>query len=79
MSFIMLWKLNEHHNFFAVNMGSLIKCARQRGQWNFFCRAKQLALIGCLEDSTNEVMMPQPALPILFLVVYILLKYVKKK
>uniref|UniRef100_A0A667ZTH9 Si:ch211-225b11.4 n=1 Tax=Myripristis murdjan TaxID=586833 RepID=A0A667ZTH9_9TELE len=38
-----------------VNMGSLIKCARQRGQWNFFCRAKQLALISCLEDSTNEI------------------------
>uniref|UniRef100_UPI003AAEFBF2 tRNA (32-2'-O)-methyltransferase regulator THADA n=1 Tax=Centroberyx gerrardi TaxID=166262 RepID=UPI003AAEFBF2 len=37
------------------NMGSLINCARQRGQWDFFCRAKQLVLIGCLEDSTNEI------------------------
>lgn len=36
-------------------MGSLISCARQRGQWDFFCRTKQLVLISCLEDSTNEV------------------------
>uniref|UniRef100_A0A3P8UEC5 Si:ch211-225b11.4 n=1 Tax=Amphiprion percula TaxID=161767 RepID=A0A3P8UEC5_AMPPE len=37
------------------NMGSLINCARQRGQWDFFCRTKQLVLISCLEDSTNEI------------------------
>ncbi|XP_040897367.1 thyroid adenoma-associated protein homolog [Toxotes jaculatrix] len=38
-----------------ANMGSLINCARQRGQWDFFCRTKQLVLISCLEDSTNEI------------------------
>ncbi|XP_029294658.1 thyroid adenoma-associated protein homolog [Cottoperca gobio] len=37
------------------NMGSLINCARERGQWNFVCRTNQLVLISCLEDSTNEV------------------------
>ncbi|KAK0150982.1 Thyroid adenoma-associated [Merluccius polli] len=38
-----------------VNMSALINWARQREQWDFFCRAKQLTLIGCLEDSTNEI------------------------
>ncbi|XP_076007130.1 tRNA (32-2'-O)-methyltransferase regulator THADA-like [Genypterus blacodes] len=38
-----------------ANMGSLINYARQRGQWNFFCRTKQLLLLSCLEDSTNEI------------------------
>uniref|UniRef100_A0A3B3TNA3 Si:ch211-225b11.4 n=1 Tax=Poecilia latipinna TaxID=48699 RepID=A0A3B3TNA3_9TELE len=37
------------------NVGLLIDCARQRGQWDFFCRTKQLLLISCLEDSTNEI------------------------
>lgn len=40
---------------FAANMASLINCARQRGLWDFTCRTKQLVLISCLEDSTNEV------------------------
>lgn len=40
---------------FSANMGSLINCARQRAQWDFVCRTKQLVLISCLEDSTNEV------------------------
>lgn len=39
----------------TANIGLLIDCARQRGQWDFFCRTKQLLLISCLEDSTNEV------------------------
>ncbi|XP_059193716.1 thyroid adenoma-associated protein homolog [Centropristis striata] len=38
-----------------ASMGSLINRARQRGQWDFFCRTKQLVLISCLEDSTNEI------------------------
>ncbi|XP_041793146.1 thyroid adenoma-associated protein homolog isoform X2 [Chelmon rostratus] len=38
-----------------ANMGCLITCARQRGQWDFICRTKQLVLISCLEDSTNEI------------------------
>ncbi|XP_047238412.1 thyroid adenoma-associated protein homolog isoform X1 [Girardinichthys multiradiatus] len=37
------------------NIGLLIDCARQRGQWEFFSRTKQLLLISCLEDSTNEI------------------------
>uniref|UniRef100_A0A8C5ALD0 Thyroid adenoma-associated protein homolog n=1 Tax=Gadus morhua TaxID=8049 RepID=A0A8C5ALD0_GADMO len=38
-----------------VCVSALINWARQREQWDFFCRAKLLTLIGCLEDSTNEV------------------------
>ncbi|KAM4576646.1 tRNA (32-2'-O)-methyltransferase regulator THADA isoform 1-T1 [Odontesthes bonariensis] len=38
-----------------ANMGTLIDYARQRGQWDFLCRTKQLVLISCLEDSTNEI------------------------
>ncbi|XP_029961478.1 thyroid adenoma-associated protein homolog [Salarias fasciatus] len=38
-----------------ANMGSLIKCARDKGKWDFFSRTNLLALIGCLEDSTNEI------------------------
>ncbi|KAJ7994291.1 hypothetical protein DPEC_G00264360 [Dallia pectoralis] len=38
-----------------VNMASLFNWARQRGLWDFFSRSKQLVLIGCLEDSTNEI------------------------
>lgn len=41
--------------FYAVNMGCLINYVKQRGQWDFFCLSKQLVLISCLEDSTNEV------------------------
>ena len=41
--------------FLPANIGCLINCARQRGQWDFVCRTKQLVLISCLEDSTNEV------------------------
>uniref|UniRef100_A0A3Q2QTY6 Si:ch211-225b11.4 n=1 Tax=Fundulus heteroclitus TaxID=8078 RepID=A0A3Q2QTY6_FUNHE len=37
------------------NVGLLIEHARRRGQWDFFCRTKQLLLISCLEDSTNEI------------------------
>lgn len=39
----------------TANMASLINCARQKGKWDFICRSKQMALITCLEDSTNEV------------------------
>ncbi|XP_024861145.1 thyroid adenoma-associated protein homolog [Kryptolebias marmoratus] len=38
-----------------ANIGTLINCARQRGLWDFFSRTKQLVLISCLEDSTNEI------------------------
>lgn len=41
--------------FYSANMASLINCARQKGKWDFTCRSKQMALITCLEDSTNEV------------------------
>lgn len=40
----------------AANIASLINYARQKGKWDFFCRGKQLVLITCLEDSTNEVL-----------------------
>ncbi|KAL0979345.1 hypothetical protein UPYG_G00183930 [Umbra pygmaea] len=38
-----------------VNMASLINWAQQKGLWDFFSRSNQLVLIGCLEDSTNEI------------------------
>ncbi|XP_058231705.1 thyroid adenoma-associated protein homolog isoform X2 [Hemibagrus wyckioides] len=38
-----------------ANMSELINCARQRGKWDFYCRSRQLVLIGCLEDVTNEI------------------------
>uniref|UniRef100_A0A3Q1FE64 Si:ch211-225b11.4 n=1 Tax=Acanthochromis polyacanthus TaxID=80966 RepID=A0A3Q1FE64_9TELE len=49
------WNPDKKKGQPPANMGSLINCARQRGQWDFFCRTKQLVLIGCLEDSTNEI------------------------
>ncbi|KAM3867515.1 tRNA (32-2'-O)-methyltransferase regulator THADA [Diretmus argenteus] len=49
------WSPDKKKGQPPVNMMSLINCARQKGQWDFFCRAKQLVLIGCLEDSTNEI------------------------
>lgn len=53
---ILALNFNELHEIiFAANIGSLINCARQRGKWDFICRRKQLVLIACLEDSTNEV------------------------
>lgn len=36
-------------------MGSLVNWARQQGKWDFISRNKQIVLITCLEDSTNEV------------------------
>ncbi|XP_042345011.1 thyroid adenoma-associated protein homolog [Plectropomus leopardus] len=49
------WSTDKKKGQPPANVGSLINCARQRGQWDFFCRTKQLVLISCLEDSTNEI------------------------
>ncbi|TMS04030.1 Thyroid adenoma-associated protein-like protein [Larimichthys crocea] len=49
------WSPDKKKGQPPANMGSLINCARQRGQWDFVCRTKQLVLISCLEDSTNEI------------------------
>ncbi|KAM7391931.1 hypothetical protein PAMP_022578 [Pampus punctatissimus] len=49
------WSPDKKKGQPPVNMGSLINCARQKGKWDFFCRTKQLVLISCLEDSTNEI------------------------
>ncbi|XP_056233315.1 thyroid adenoma-associated protein homolog [Seriola aureovittata] len=49
------WSPDKKKGQPPANIGSLINCARQRGQWDFFCRTKQLVLISCLEDSTNEI------------------------
>ncbi|KAF5901036.1 thyroid adenoma-associated protein isoform X1, partial [Clarias magur] len=38
-----------------ANMSELINYARTRGKWDFYCRSRQLVLIGCLEDVTNEI------------------------
>uniref|UniRef100_A0AAQ4RRM0 Si:ch211-225b11.4 n=1 Tax=Gasterosteus aculeatus aculeatus TaxID=481459 RepID=A0AAQ4RRM0_GASAC len=49
------WSPDKRKGQPPVNMGSLINSARQRGQWDFVSRPKQLVLISCLEDSTNEI------------------------
>uniref|UniRef100_A0A8D3AWE0 Si:ch211-225b11.4 n=1 Tax=Scophthalmus maximus TaxID=52904 RepID=A0A8D3AWE0_SCOMX len=49
------WSPDRRKGQPPADMGPLIDCARQRGQWDFFCRTKQLVLISCLEDSTNEI------------------------
>ncbi|XP_051278992.1 thyroid adenoma-associated protein homolog [Dicentrarchus labrax] len=49
------WSPDKKKGQPPANMGSLITFARQRGQWDFVCRTKQLVLISCLEDSTNEI------------------------
>ncbi|XP_041856056.1 thyroid adenoma-associated protein homolog isoform X2 [Melanotaenia boesemani] len=49
------WSPDKKKGQPPANIGTLIKCARQRGQWDFFCRTKQLVLISCLEDSTSEI------------------------
>ncbi|XP_053726379.1 thyroid adenoma-associated protein homolog isoform X1 [Synchiropus splendidus] len=49
------WSPNRRKGQPPVNMGSLVKYAQLNGLWNFFCRAKHLVLISCLEDSTNEI------------------------
>ncbi|XP_059407167.1 thyroid adenoma-associated protein homolog isoform X2 [Carassius carassius] len=38
-----------------ANMSTLINWAKERGKWDFFSKSKMLVLIGCLEDSTNEI------------------------
>ncbi|XP_026199632.1 thyroid adenoma-associated protein homolog isoform X2 [Anabas testudineus] len=49
------WNPDKKKGQPPANMGPLINYARQKGQWDFFCRTKQLVLISCLEDSTNEI------------------------
>ncbi|XP_036383176.1 thyroid adenoma-associated protein homolog [Megalops cyprinoides] len=49
------WSPDKKKGQPPVNMSALIKWARQKGQWDFFSRSKLLVLIGCLEDSTNEI------------------------
>ena len=50
--------------FPAVCVSGLINWTRQREQWDFFSGAKLLTLIGCLEDSTNEVTPPLLSAPL---------------
>ncbi|KAI5613059.1 thyroid adenoma-associated protein-like isoform X3, partial [Silurus asotus] len=38
-----------------ANMSELIDYATERQKWDFYCRSRQLVLIGCLEDMTNEI------------------------
>ncbi|KAI1900979.1 hypothetical protein AGOR_G00055410 [Albula goreensis] len=49
------WSPDKKKGQPPANITDLIKWARQREQWLFFSKAKLLVLIGCLEDSTNEV------------------------
>lgn len=36
-------------------MATLLSYARQSGCWDFFSQPNLLALLSCLQDSTNEV------------------------
>ncbi|XP_031425898.1 thyroid adenoma-associated protein homolog isoform X2 [Clupea harengus] len=38
-----------------ANISTLITWARSKGRWDFFSKSKQLVLINCLEDMTNEI------------------------
>ncbi len=44
-------------------MSTLINWAKERGKWDFFSKSKILVLIGCLEDSTNEVKLNELTIP----------------
>ncbi|XP_077776975.1 tRNA (32-2'-O)-methyltransferase regulator THADA-like isoform X3 [Podarcis muralis] len=37
------------------NMAALLSWARSKGCWDFFSRSNTLALLSCLQDSTNEI------------------------
>lgn len=39
----------------AGTMATLLSYARQSGCWDFFSQPNLLALLSCLQDSTNEV------------------------
>ncbi|KAG5840384.1 hypothetical protein ANANG_G00188230 [Anguilla anguilla] len=49
------WRPDKKKGQPPANVSDLIGFARRRGRWDFFARQKLLVLIGCLEDSTNEV------------------------
>ncbi|KAJ8286052.1 hypothetical protein GJAV_G00034000 [Gymnothorax javanicus] len=49
------WSPDKRKGQPPANIKDLISYAKQRGQWDFFARPRLLVLIGCLEDSTNEV------------------------
>ncbi|KAI4884419.1 hypothetical protein NFI96_026372 [Prochilodus magdalenae] len=49
------WSPDKKKGQPPANMAALINWARHRGKWDFFSRSRQLVLIGCLEDATNEI------------------------
>uniref|UniRef100_A0A8C8SWJ4 Thyroid adenoma-associated protein homolog n=1 Tax=Pelusios castaneus TaxID=367368 RepID=A0A8C8SWJ4_9SAUR len=49
------WSPNRKKGQPPQNMGALLSLARQRGRWDFFSHSNSLALLSCLQDSTNEV------------------------
>ncbi|XP_035236256.1 LOW QUALITY PROTEIN: thyroid adenoma-associated protein homolog [Anguilla anguilla] len=49
------WRPDKKKGQPPANVSDLIGFARRGGRWDFFARQKLLVLIGCLEDSTNEV------------------------
>lgn len=44
----------------AGTMATLLRYARQSGCWDFFSQPNLLALLSCLQDSTNEVSLVKP-------------------
>ncbi|XP_067396014.1 tRNA (32-2'-O)-methyltransferase regulator THADA-like isoform X2 [Emydura macquarii macquarii] len=49
------WRPDRKKGQPPQNMAALLSWARQRGCWDFFSRSNSLALLSCLQDSTNEV------------------------
>ncbi|KAL7836832.1 hypothetical protein AOLI_G00281160 [Acnodon oligacanthus] len=49
------WSPDKKKGQPPANMAALIEWARHKGKWDFFSRSRQLLLIGCLEDATNEI------------------------
>ncbi|XP_017580907.2 thyroid adenoma-associated protein homolog isoform X1 [Pygocentrus nattereri] len=49
------WSPDKKKGQPPANMAALIQWARHKGKWDFFSRSRQLLLIGCLEDATNEI------------------------
>ncbi|XP_063051688.1 tRNA (32-2'-O)-methyltransferase regulator THADA [Engraulis encrasicolus] len=49
------WSPDKRKGQPPVNILALITWARSRGLWDFFSTSKQLALISCMEDMTDEI------------------------
>ncbi|KAL2092807.1 hypothetical protein ACEWY4_012605 [Coilia grayii] len=49
------WSPDKKKGQPPANISALITWARSRGIWDFFSKSKQLALLSCMEDMTDEL------------------------